>query len=327
MKFIDKAKIFVRSGKGGNGKVSFRREKSVPNGGPDGGDGGKGGSIIFYVDPDKSTLVDFSRKIHFKAKEGKCGGSSNCFGKSADDLIIHIPLGTQIYDDNFELMYFDATKVGEYYTLFEGGKGGLGNLRFVSSTNRAPKHATEGEPAQEAWIRLIFKIFCDYGFVGLPNAGKSSLLKILTGSSTKIGDYPFTTLKPELGTIWNGDNKVILADLPGIIKGASNNKGLGLDFLGHVERCKGIIHIVDVSLLNTLEILETMIYEMKEFSEALLEKEQIIVLNKTDLINKDELENEVNLIKEKFNFKIFCVSVVERIGLNEFVEFLSDIKI
>ncbi|WP_342261806.1 GTPase ObgE [Alphaproteobacteria bacterium endosymbiont of Tiliacea citrago] len=320
MKFIDKAKIYVKSGAGGNGKISFRHEKFVPNGGPDGGDGGKGGSIIFYVDPNKETLIDFSRKIHYKAKNGQDGGSSNCYGKNAENLVIHIPLGTQIYSDDMSLMYFDAVKKDTFFTLFEGGKGGQGNLKFVSSTNRAPKQRTEGEPSQESWIRLILKLFCDYGLVGLPNAGKSTLLKMLTGSSTKIGDYPFTTLKPELGALWNEDDKIILADLPGIIQGASKNKGLGYDFLGHIERCRGIIHIIDVSLGNSLELLDLMLHEIKEFSEALLTKKQIVVLNKIDLVSQECVDQAVLSIKSKYDFSVIPISAINKIGINQILK-------
>lgn len=327
MKFIDRAKIFVKSGKGGNGKVSFRREKYIPNGGPDGGDGGKGGSVIFYVDSNKETLFDFTKKIHLKANHGDAGGSCNCHGKSAENLIIHIPRGTQIYDEMLEVMYYDAINEGEYYTLFEGGKGGLGNSRFVSSTNRAPRQFTEGGESQEAWIRLVLKIFCDYGLVGLPNAGKSSLLKVLTGSSTKIGNYPFTTLKPELGALWSDDTKIILADLPGIIKGASNNKGLGYSFLGHIERCKGIIHIIDISLCNSLELLDLMLFEIEQFSKELLTKRQIIVLNKIDLVDKEIIESETNAIKNKYNFDVLALCATEKTGLTDLLELVLKIKV
>lgn len=322
MKFIDRAKIFVRSGKGGDGKVSFLHLPNKPKGGPDGGDGGKGGSIVFYVDPNKDTLIDFTRKVHFYAEHGENGRAENCHGKSAEDLVIHIPLGTQIFSENLEVMYFDAVEAGQYFTLFEGGKGGVGNTRFVSSTNRAPRERTEGEPYQEAWIRLVLKIFCDYGFVGLPNAGKSSLLKILTGSSTKVGDYPFTTLNPKLGTIWDQDTKLVLADLPGIIKGASENKGLGHDFLGHVERCKGILHIIDISLMQSLELLELMLFELNAFSSELLKKKQIVVLNKIDLVDSEIIQQEINFIKEKYDFCVVPVCAQNKVGIDDLLQVL-----
>lgn len=326
MKFIDKAKIFVKSGKGGDGKVSFLRLPNNPKGGPDGGDGGKGGSIIFYVDPNKFTLIDFSHKVHFKASNGKDGGSNKCNGKSAEDLVIRIPLGTQIYNDELDLMYFDAVTPGEYFCLFEGGKGGIGNVHFLSSTNKAPTQRTEGEPSQESWIRLVLKLFCDYGLVGLPNAGKSSLLKLLTGSSTKVGDYPFTTLKPELGSVFDETNlsNIILADLPGIIQGASQNKGLGYDFLGHIERCKGIIHVIDVSLGNSLELLDLMRYEIEKFSKDLLNKKQIIVLNKVDLVDEGWVRKNMNLIQEKYDYKVIPLSTKSKVGVGFLIKTLME---
>lgn len=317
MRFIDKAKIFVKSGRGGNGKVSFRREKYVPEGGPDGGDGGNGGAIVFFVDQNKETLSDFARQIHFKADHGEHGGASNCVGKSAEDLVIRIPRGTQIYSDDLDVMYFDGVEDGASFTLFEGGKGGHGNARFATSTNRAPQQSTEGEPSQEGWIRLILKLFCDYGLVGLPNAGKSSLLKVLTGSSTKVADYPFTTLKPELGALWQEDSKLVLADLPGIIKGASQNKGLGYQFLGHVERCKGIIYIIDISLGNTTETLDLLLSEVSKFSKDLLDKRQLVVLNKVDLVDEEIIQQEVLAIKHKFGFDSIQLSVLEKKGLDK----------
>lgn len=331
MKFVDRSKIYIKSGKGGDGKVSFRREKYVEFGGPDGGDGGKGGAIIFHVNKDKETLFDFSKNVHFKAEDGESGGSANCYGKSGEDLIIDIPLGTQIYDDSCELLYYDAVKEGDKYVFFAASKGGLGNTRFATSTNQAPKEKTLGEESKEAWIRLVLKIFCDYGFVGLPNAGKSSLLKLLTNSGTKVADYPFTTLKPELGALWKNDKKLILADLPGLINGASKNKGLGYQFLGHVERCKGIIHIVDISLKNSLDNLEVLLFEMSEFSKDLISKKHIVVLNKIDLLSKEEAAQEYSSIKNNFNIlynkfglnqdlKIFLISAKNNIGIAGLVE-------
>lgn len=317
MNFIDKVKIFVQSGAGGSGCVSFRHEKYVSHGGPDGGDGGKGGDIIFYVDPNKETLIDFTNKVHFKAQSGESGKGCKCFGKGGEDLIISIPLGTQIWNDEQTMLYFDAVNIGEKFTLFKGGAGGLGNARFAKSTDQAPRKTTQAGESESCWLRLILKIFCDYGFVGLPNAGKSSLLKILTGSSTKIGDYPFTTLSPELGAIWQKDKKIIMADLPGLIKGASKNKGLGVKFLGHVQRCVGIIHVVDASILNACELIECMLFEMQEFSSELIDKKQIVILNKIDLISQEESNMQKKAIQERFGYLVLEVSCKEKLGIEK----------
>lgn len=326
MKFIDRAKIFVKSGQGGNGAVSFRKEKGIPMGGPDGGDGGDGGSIIFVVDENTETLVDFSAKVHFVAKDGQKGSGANSSGKKGEDLIINIPLGTQIYNEDKTLLYYDAKNLNDRFVLFKGGIGGIGNAKFVTSTNRAPRKALPGGESEESWICLVLKMFCDFGYVGFPNAGKSSLLKALTNSNTKIANYPFTTIKPELGALWKHDQKLLMADLPGLIQGASENKGLGFKFLGHVERCSGIVHIIDVSMLNSCAALDAILYEIKTYSEDILKKEQIVVLNKIDLISESELASEIESISKSYDFKVFPISCKERRGIGELVEYLFKVK-
>jgi len=335
LKFIDKAKIFISSGSGGNGCVSFRRERSVPEGGPDGGDGGHGGNIIFVVDEEKETLIDFSHAVHFKAKTGENGGSSKCYGKSGEDLIIPIPLGTQIWNQTREIMFFDGIKPGQQFTLCKGGKGGVGNVKFTSSTNQAPKFATKGESGQEMWIWLILKLFADVGFVGFPNAGKSSLLRLITNSQTKVANYPFTTLAPELGAVQSGkfnandkyyDKKLLIADLPGIIQGAHENKGLGLEFLGHIERCSGILHIIDVSSRNCRYLLEAMLFEIEQFSPELLQKKQLIALNKIDLVDEDELKEQIMKLHEICDFEIFPISCSNKIDVDKLIHALFDLK-
>lgn len=316
MKFIDKAKIFVRSGNGGNGCVSFRREKFIPKGGPDGGDGGKGGDIIFVCTKLKETLIDFKYKAHFKAQDGEGGKGCNCHGKNGKDVMIEIPLGTQIWDEKQEIMFFDAVKDGKKF-IIQGGKGGVGNTRFATSTNQAPKIATEGETGEEGWINLVLKIFADIGFVGFPNAGKSSLLRIFTASRTAIGDYPFTTLHPELGAVWKDDKKLVMADLPGIIEEAHKGKGLGIEFLGHIERCKSILHLIDASepdITNSYQILRG---EIGSFSEKLLEKPEIIALNKVDLVNEQDLERKIQDLKTVTKNRIYKISCKKLQGTQE----------
>lgn len=319
MKFIDHAKIFIKSGDGGNGCVSFRREWCVPEGGPDGGDGGNGGNVIFLADPNKETLIDFANKVHFHAENGQSGRGQKCTGKQGKDLIIPIPLGTQVWNEDKTIMYFDATKSGQEFVICKGGRGGVGNAKFTTSTNQAPKYAKQGEPHEAMWLWLVLKIFADIGYVGFPNAGKSSLLHLLTGSQTKIANYPFTTLAPELGALWKKDTKLIMADLPGIISGAHQGKGIGIEFLGHIERCCGILHIIDVSQQNAAEALNAMLYEIEQFTPALLEKQQIIALNKIDLIDEEILDDQMQQLKSKCNFPIFPISCKERIGIEQLV--------
>lgn len=329
MKFIDKSKIFLKSGSGGNGCIAFRREKSVPEGGPNGGDGGNGANIVFVVDPACETLIDFSNRIHFKAQNGEPGKGSNCHGKKGEDLIISIPKGTQIWNEEQDFMFFDAVNPGDKFVLLKGGKGGAGNARFKSSINQTPMHATKGEEHQEMWVWLILKIFADIGYVGFPNAGKSSLLQLLTGSKTKIANYPFTTTNPELGAIFESDfsaKKLTMADLPGIISGAHENKGLGLKFLGHIERCCGILHVIDVSSGHCLDLLKAMLFELKQFCPALLEKKQIIALNKIDLVDLKDVEDQIASLKNEFNFHIFPISCKEKIGLKELLSALFALK-
>lgn len=316
MKFIDRAKIFIQSGAGGAGCISFRRERGVPYGGPDGGDGGKGGSIVFITDPQKETLIDFQSKVHYKAEVGERGGGANCHGKNGNDIEISIPKGTQIWDEKREILFFDAVIEGERFTLAKGGKGGVGNAHFCTSTNQVPKIATAGEGGEELWIWLILKIFADIGYIGFPNAGKSSLLQRLTGSKTKVANYPFTTLHPELGALWRGDKKLIMADLPGIIERAHEGRGLGTEFLGHIERCKGILHMIDASVLNVKDSFLAVQYEIEQFSPELLKKKQIVVLNKIDLISQEELEGQIEELNTVSFNKVFPISCLNGEGLD-----------
>ncbi len=325
LKFIDRAKIFVQSGDGGNGCISFRRERCVPEGGPDGGNGGSGGSVIFQVDSNKETLIDFVNHVHFKARRGENGSGACCYGANSDDLIIKIPMGTQIWNENQDIMFFDAVEDGKQFVIAKGGKGGVGNAKFATSTNQAPRFAKQGEAGESMWLWLVLKIFADIGYVGFPNAGKSSLLKVLTGSKTKIANYPFTTLSPELGAMWRHDTKLLMADLPGIISRAHENKGLGFQFLGHIERCSGILHIIDVSNLNCADALGAMLYEIEKFSPLLMEKKQIVALNKIDLISNEEIEAQVKSLAS-YGFEVFPISCTQKLGIQQLVDALFSLK-
>lgn len=325
MKFIDRAKIFVQSGDGGNGCVSFRREKFIPQGGPDGGDGGNGGSIKFKVVQTKETLIDFANRVHFKAGKGQNGSGARCYGKNADDILLEIPIGTQVWNEHREIMFFDAIEYGQEFVIAQGGKGGAGNAKYATSTNRAPKYAKKGEPGSNMWLWLILKLFADIGYVGLPNAGKSSLLKLLTGSQTKVANYAFTTKSPSLGTLWRGDMKLLMADLPGIIEQAHENKGLGLEFLGHIERCCAIMHIIDCSNLNVQDSLEAILFEIEQFSKALLEKKQIIVLNKIDLISDKQLQEQIETLS-RYSMHIYPISCATKQGVAELIDGLFLLK-
>lgn len=315
----------MQSGDGGNGCISFRRERCVPEGGPDGGNGGRGGSVIFQASASKETLIDFAHQVHFKARRGENGSGACRYGANADDLIIHIPLGTQIWNEAQDIMFFDATQDGQHFVIAAGGKGGVGNAKYATSTNQTPKFAKLGEKGEAMWVRLILKLFADIGYVGFPNAGKSSLLKLLTASKTKVADYPFTTLSPELGALWRHDTKLLMADLPGIIYRAHEGKGLGFEFLGHIERCVGILHIIDASNMNSKDSLEAMLYEIKMFSPKLLEKKQVVALNKIDLLLDHQVQEQVDALKS-YGFAVFPISCVDKRGVDKLVECLFSLK-
>lgn len=307
MQFLDEAKIFIKSGSGGNGCMSFRREANVPRGGPDGGNGGKGGSIIFQASKSASTLIDFRYRKHFEAKNGEGGKGELRNGKSASDLIIQVPLGTQIYTENGDELLYDFDKE-ETYQLLKGGDGGLGNHTFKSSTNRAPRKATKGWPGNEMWIVLKLKLFCDIGLVGFPNAGKSSFLASTSRAKPKIADYPFTTLKPQLGIVYIDDKEFVMADIPGLIKDASIGKGLGFQFLRHVERSKAILHLIDISRDDYIDAYFTIRKELENYSQLLSKKPEIIALNKIDLFEEDEVKKLAKAFEKKIKKKVFLVS-------------------
>ena len=308
MKFLDQAKIFVKAGNGGSGSSSFRREKFVEFGGPDGGDGGKGGSIILTADGNLNTLVDFRYQQHFKALGGKDGKKKNQTGKNGSDLILKVPVGTQIFEEDNNTLIFDFIKSDQIFVIASGGKGGLGNVRFKSSTNRAPRKTTKGQLGEEFWIWLQLKIIADIGIVGMPNSGKSSLLSVLTGAKPKIANYPFTTINPNLGVSYYKNKEVILADIPGLIEGAHEGIGLGDKFLRHIERCKNILHLIDITNDNLLENYSKVRNELSKYSDKLTKKKEIIVFNKIDMLNDEEIDRRINIFNKKIKKKIYTPS-------------------
>jgi len=324
MKFVDEVKIYAKAGDGGRGCVSFRREKFVPLGGPDGGDGGDGGSIRFEVDNNISTLLDLRYNQHCKAGRGESGMGKNMHGKNGDDLVIRIPPGTLIYDFDSGELLADMTTTGDSINLLKGGRGGRGNARFVSSTNRAPRHAQPGEPGDERTLRLELKLLADVGLVGLPNAGKSTLISSISAARPKIADYPFTTLVPNLGMVRYGDfQSFVVADIPGLIEGASEGQGLGTRFLRHVERTDLFLHLVDLSDLQAgdpFENFDMINRELEKHNPELAKKRQIVVLTKMDVTEVRDAEPPARAHFEKRGYPVFSISAVSQAGLNELVK-------
>ncbi len=309
MKFLDQAKIYIKAGNGGSGSAHFRREKFVEYGGPDGGDGGAGGSVIFESERNLNTLIDFRYSQHFKAQEGSGGSKRNKTGASGEDLVIKVPVGTQLYEEDNNTLIYDFVKNKDRFLVASGGKGGLGNVRFKSSTNRAPKKKTKGRIGEEFWIWLQLKVIADIGIVGLPNAGKSSLLASITRARPKIATYPFTTLDPNLGVSYYDDKEVTLADIPGLVEGAHKGVGLGDKFLRHIERCKVLVHLIDVSeddlLGNYLKIRN----ELLKYNDILDKKKEIIFFNKSDLLEKKDIDKKLKVFKNKIKNKFEVISV------------------
>ena len=312
MKFLDQAKINIKAGNGGSGSASFRREKFVEFGGPDGGDGGDGGSIIFEAERNLNTLIDFRYAQHFKAESGKPGSKRNKTGANGKDLILKIPVGTQIYEEDNNTLIYDFKKNKEKYLLASGGKGGLGNVRFKSSTNRAPRKKTKGKEGDNFWVWLQLKIIADVGIIGLPNAGKSSLLAALTRAKPKIANYPFTTINPNLGVTYYNNKEVTLADIPGLVEGAHKGVGLGDKFLRHIERCKILLHLVDLTEDNLAENYKKIRSELKNYDVELSQKKEIIFFNKSDLIEKKDLDKKMSKFKSKINSKYKIISIFNK---------------
>ena len=312
MKFLDQVKIYIKAGNGGDGSPSFRREKYVEFGGPDGGDGGKGGSIILKSEENLNTLIDYRYQQHHKAERGENGSGQNRTGKGGEDLILKVPLGTQVFEEDNKTLLFDFNKKGEEYVAAAGGKGGLGNTRFKSSTNRAPKKFTKGSTGEEYIVWLQLKTIADIGIIGLPNSGKSSLLAAITRARPKIANYKFTTLNPNLGVAIYDDKEITLADIPGLIEGAHAGVGLGIKFLKHIERCKTLLHLIDITQKDLERSYKQVREELKKYNKNLLKKEEIIVLNKIDLIDEKTLLKIVRSFKKNKRSEILTVSTMEK---------------
>jgi len=315
MKFLDQAKIYVKAGDGGSGSASFRREKFIEFGGPDGGDGGHGGSIIFIADKNLNTLIDFRYQQHFKGDRGQDGKGKKKTGKSGNDLVLKVPVGTQIFEEDNNTLVEDLTRNEQKVIVACGGKGGLGNVRFKSSTNRAPRKKTDGQKGENFWIWLQLKVIADVGIVGMPNSGKSSLLSVLTRAKPKIANYPFTTLNPNLGVVSYNNKEVTLADIPGLIEGAHEGIGLGDKFLRHIERCKNILHLIDITENNIQENYSKVRKELYKYSKQLMKKKEIIVFNKIDMINDEEIKKKIENFSKKIRKKNYKISALKHEGL------------
>ncbi len=320
MKFLDEAKIFIKSGDGGNGCVSFRREKYVEFGGPDGGDGGRGGDIVFEAVEALNTLIDLRYRQHFKARRGEDGKGRNMTGAASPAVVIKVPVGTQVLSDDKQEVLADLIEAGQRVRLLKGGDGGHGNTRFKSSTNRAPRRADPGWPGEERWVWLRLKLIADAGLVGLPNAGKSTFLAAVTRARPKIGDYPFTTLHPNLGVIYAGDSEFVLADIPGLIAGAHEGSGLGDRFLGHVERCGVLLHLVDGSEADVAACYRTVRRELEAYGAGLAEKPEVVGLNKIDALTAEERRDKMAELAAAAGGPILALSAAGGEGVQAVVE-------
>ena len=317
MKFLDQVKIYIKAGNGGDGSPSFRREKFIEFGGPDGGDGGKGGSVILKAVQNLNTLIDFRYQQHHKAERGENGSGQNRTGKGGEDLILKVPLGTQVFEEDNKTLLYDFTKIGENFIVASGGKGGLGNTRFKSSTNRAPRKYTKGMVGEEFTIWLQLKTIADIGIIGLPNAGKSSLLAAITNANPKIANYQFTTLNPNLGVASYDDKEVTLADIPGLIEGAHEGTGLGTKFLKHIERCKSLLHLIDITNDDLKKSYNQVKKELQNYSKDLIKKKELIVLNKIDLLDKDIVKKTVKNFSKDKNCEVLTLSTLEKDSISK----------
>ena len=317
MKFLDQARVYVISGDGGAGCTSFRREKYVEFGGPDGGNGGRGGDVIALCVDNLNTLIDFRYQQHFKAEKGIHGMGKNRFGAAGKDKILFVPPGTQIFAEDNETLLGDLTEAGQRLILARGGNGGFGNSHFKSSTNQAPRRANPGEPGEELTIWLRLKLIADAGLIGLPNAGKSTFLAATSGAKPKIADYPFTTLHPGLGVVRAGDVDFVLADIPGLIEGAHEGAGIGDRFLGHVERCRAILHLIDVTSEDVAADYETIRGELKAYGAGLDEKQEIVTLTKCDAVSQEHQREAMRALSRVHGVEALCISAVTGLGMDD----------
>ena len=319
MQFLDQCKIYLKSGDGGRGSASFRREKFIEFGGPDGGNGGKGGDIVFAAADNLNTLIDYRYRQHFRAANGRPGAGREKSGASAEDLVLQIPAGTQIMDEDNDLVLADLTRPGERVVFLRGGDGGFGNTHYKSSTNRAPRRADPGWPGKEAWVWLRLKLIADVGLVGQPNAGKSTFLAAVSHARPKIADYPFTTLKPQLGVVRLHDDELVVADLPGLIEGASEGVGIGTRFLGHVERCAVILHLVDGTQDDVADAYRAVREELAAYGHGLADKPEIVSLNKTDALAPDAVKAKLGQLRSAAGrgTKVLPLSGVSGAGVPE----------
>ena len=317
MKFLDQVKIYVKAGNGGDGSASFRREKFIEYGGPDGGDGGNGGSVILKAEQNLNTLIDYRYQQHHKAKRGDNGSGQNRTGKSGVDLVLKVPLGTQVFEEDNKTLIYDFIKIGEEFIVASGGKGGLGNTRFKSSTNRAPRKFTKGTLGEDFVIWLQLKTIADIGIIGLPNAGKSSLLASITNANPKIANYQFTTLNPNLGVANYDDKEVTIADIPGLVEGAHKGIGLGVHFLKHIERCKSLLHLIDITNKDLKKSYNQVKSELKNYNSKLSKKKELIVLNKIDLIDENKIKKIVKDFKKNMKSEVLVISTLKKDSISK----------
>src|SRR6202048_3813228 len=325
MKFLDEAKVYVRSGDGGNGCVAFRREKYIEFGGPSGGNGGRGGDVVIEVVDGLNTLIDYRYQQHFKAQKGTNGMGKDRHGANGKPIVLKVPVGTQVFDEDRETLIHDFTALGEKFVLAEGGNGGFGNAHFKSSTNRAPRNANPGQEGEERWIWMRLKLIADAGLVGLPNAGKSSFLSVVSAPKPKIADYPFTTLHPQLGVVDVDGREFVLADIPGLIEGAHEGVGLGDRFLGHVERCRVLLHLIDGTGEDAGAAYKTVRAELKAYGHGLAEKPEIVALNKADALTPKQIEQQTAGLRWSAKHTPFIISAVSGQGVDEVLRALLQI--
>src|SRR6187397_3417910 len=325
MKFLDEAKVYIASGAGGNGCVSFRREKFIEFGGPNGGDGGTGGDVVVEAVTGLNTLIDYRYQQHFKAQRGGNGMGKDRAGANGKDVVLKVPVGTQVYEEDGETLLADLTEVGQRVTIAEGGNGGFGNAHFKSSTNRAPRNANPGQEGEERWIRLRLKLIADAGLIGLPNAGKSTFLSAVSAAKPKIADYPFTTLHPQLGVVNSGGREFVLADIPGLIEGAHEGAGLGDRFLGHVERCRVLLHLIDATCEHAGKAYKTVRTELDAYEGHLADKIEIVALSKIDAVTPDELKKQKDRLKRAAKKTPLLISAVTGEGVPEALKALVEV--